>query len=378
MTRICFLLGLHRNVTAAGKRGADASLKAALAAGIALPALLAGTPAVARQAPDPMEVYELIRTNLSGVTDAQLQTAAVEGLVRQLQPRVWLASGNPVTNEAPALISKTARFDGSVAYLRIGRVGNGLAAAVREAYDAQAKTNQPAGLILDLRFAEGDDYAAAAAVADIFATEEKPLLDWGKGSAKSTAKTDAWHMPVVALVNRETAVAAEALAASLRDIGSALLIGTNTAGRAMIATEFRLSNGQTLCIARAGVKIGDGNALTADGLRPDVAVAVAPAEEQAFWLDPTKPFGRLANVTSSTNSAGTNVVAGTNRVSAERINEAALVRERQKGAFPKNPPRNASTQTPVAAAAPVVRDPALARALDVIKALALVRQWKAP
>lgn len=371
-------MALSQNVAAAVKRSAGGSLKSALAAAVALPTLLTGMPAIARQAPNPMEVYELIRTNLAGVTDAQLQTAAVEGLVRQLQPRVWLASSEPATNEAPALISKTARFDGSVAYLRIGRVGNGLAAAVREAYDAQAKTNQPAGLILDLRFAEGDDYSAAAAVADIFATDEKPLLDWGKGSAKSTAKTDAWHMPVVALVNRETAVATEALAASLRDIGAALLIGTNTAGRAMIATEFRLSNGQTLCIARAGVKIGDGTTLTPDGLRPDVAVAVTPAEEQAFWLDPTKPFARTSSLTSSTNSAGTNVVAGTNQVSAERINEATLVRDRQKGNLPKNAPRSASTQAPVVAAAPVVRDPALARALDVIKALALVRQWKAP
>lgn len=345
-----------------------------LATAFFLLAMLAGRTAIARQAPDPREVYDLIRTNLPGVTDAQLQTAAVEGLVRQLQPRVWLVGSDAPTNESPALLTKTARYDGTVAYLRIGRVGTGLAAAVQSAYAAQAKTNPPAGLILDLRFADGDDYGAAAAVTDLFATEEKPLLDWGQGSARSTAKTEALRLPVVALVNHDTAEAAEALAASLRDIGAALVIGTNTAGRAMIATDFPLSNGQTLRIARTGVKLGGGDALTADGLRPDVAVAISPADEKALWLDPLKPLARGTNFTSTTNASGTNVAATTNRAPGERVNEAALVRDRRKALSLTTPQKTTDTPAP----APIMRDPALARALDVIKALALVRQWRTP
>ena len=346
-----------------------------LVTGFSLLATLAGKPVIASQAPDPREVYDLIRTNLPGVTDAQVQTAAVEGLVRQFQPRVWLVKADAPTNESSALLTKTARYDGSVAYLRIGRVGAGLAEEVQSAYAAQAKTNPPAGLILDLRFAEGEDYGAAAAVTDLFMVEEKPLLDWGQGTARSTAKAEALRLPVVALVNRDTAAAAEALAASLRDVGAALVIGTNTAGRAMIATDFRLSNGQTLRIARTGVKIGGGDALTAEGLRPDVAVAILPADEKALWLDPLKPLARGANLTSATNAPGTNVVAGTNRAPGGRMNEAALVRERQKAvSFTAPSPKTADAPAPV----PIMRDPALARALDVIKALALVRQWRTP
>jgi hypothetical protein len=347
-----------------------------LAPGVSLLALLAVEPAFAHQAPDPREVFELIRTNLPGMTDAQLQTAAVEGLIRQFQPRVWLVNADATTTtESPALITQTTRYDGSVAYLRIGRVGTGLAAALQSAYDAEAKTNPPAGLILDLRFAGGEDYGAAAAVTDLFLTEEKPLLDWGKGSARSTAKAEALHLPVVVLVNHDTTAAAEALAASLRDIGAALVIGTNTAGRAMIVEDFVLSNGQTLRIARTGVKLGSGAALTADGLRPDIAVAIAPADEKALWLDPLKSLSANANrVSVSKPSSTNNAAATTNRTKGERINEATLVRDRQKMPSFAAPAKNADATVP----APVVRDPALARALDVIKALALVRQWRTP
>ena len=347
-----------------------------LVPGVSLLALLAVEPALARQAPDPREVFELIRTNLPGMTDAQLQTAAVEGLIRQLQPRVWLVNADATTTtESPALITQTTCYDGSVAYLRIGRVGTGLAAALQSAYDAQAKTNSPAGLILDLRFADGEDYGAAAAVADLFLTEEKLLLDWGKGSAHSTAKSEALHLPVVVLVNHDTAAAAEALAASLRDIGAALVIGTNTAGRAMIAEDFLLRNGQTLRIARTGVKLGGGAALTADGLRPDIAVAIAPAEERVLWMEPLKPLPSSTNLVSAPNASGTNTAAATtNRTRGERINEAALVRDRRKMPSFAASAKNTDATVP----APVVRDPALARALDVIKALALVRQWRTP
>ena len=347
-----------------------------LAPGVPLLALLAVESALARQAPDPREVFDLIRTNLPGVTDAQLQTAAVEGLIRQLQPRVWLASADPATNTgSPALLTQTTRYEGSVVYLRIGRVGAGLAAALQSAYDTQAKTNPPAGLILDLRFADGEDYGAAAAVTDLFLTEEKPLLDWGQGAARSTAKSEALHLPVVVLVNHDTTAAAEALAASLRDVGAALIIGTNTAGRAMVAEDFSLSNGQTLRIARAGVKLGGGGTLTADGVRADIAVAIAPADEKALWLEALKPLASGPNLASASKPSSTNTLtAATNRAQSERINEAALVRDRRKALSPTTPAKNTDASVP----APVVRDPALARALDVIKALALVRQWKAP
>lgn len=342
-----------------------------------LPLLPAAQVAFARQAPDPLEVYDLIRTNLAGITDAQLQTAEVEGLVKELAPRVWLVGDAAEKSAPPAkpAIAKASAFDGPVGYLRLGGLTAESPAAVKSAFAELATTNRLKGLVLDLRFADGEDYAAAAATADLFLTKEQPLLDWGTGSAAATEKTNALALPVVVLVNRQTTAAAEALAAMLREIGVALVLGTNTAGRAMIAEDFPLKNGQHLKIARTGIKLGNGAELTASGIRPDIEVAVSPADEQAYWADPFRRLNPGTNLVSAT-AAGTNTVAGTtNRPVRRRINEAELVRTRREGGD-LDSDTNSNAGVRPEPEVPVVRDPVLGRALDLIKGLALVRQLR--
>ena len=72
-------------------------------------------------------------------------------------------------------------------------------------------------------------------------------------------------LPVAVLVNRQTAGAAEALAAVLRETGAGLILGSRTAGQAMVAQEFPLKNGERLRIATAPVQLGDGSALAGAG-----------------------------------------------------------------------------------------------------------------
>ena len=72
-----------------------------------------------------------------------------------------------VPAEGP-LIGKSDVYENLVAYLRVARVESGLAEAVRDSFQRLKSTNKLAGLVLDLRFAGGDDYSAAAQVADRF------------------------------------------------------------------------------------------------------------------------------------------------------------------------------------------------------------------
>ena len=334
---------------------------------------LGGSTSWSAQAPNPTEVFELLRTNLPGITDAQLQVAAVEGLVKELAPRVWLAGAGrtdrDATDAGPALL-KSEVLPGPALYLRLGRVSAGLSAEVESAFTELSATNQFKGLVVDLRYANGTDYAAAGEAADLAVGKEQLLLDWGTGRARSTAKSDVPELPIVVLVNQQTAGAAEALAGVLRDAGVAILIGTNTAGRAMMTEEFPLSNGQRLCIARKGIKLGSGEELTSTGLRPDIVVKVAPADEKAWWADPFRDLSAPSGAGTDSGSAAS--VTGTNRPPRRRVNEAELVRARREGTN-----LNAVTGAVVEEDAAVVRDPALARALDLLKALAVVKEWKA-
>jgi len=340
---------------------------------LAIFALNAVSGAVApAEPPDFKEVYDLIRAHVAGLSQPQLDLAAVQALVAALAPKVTLVGDDNEMNAtyAPPL-SKTSVYDGEIACLRVGRVAKGLAEAVRKNCESILATNKLKGLVLDLRYASGTDYAAAAGVADLFLSKERPLLDWGNGMVRSKEKTDALTLPVAVLVNHQTSGAAEAVAALLRETGTGLVIGSLTAGQAMIAQEFPLKNGERLRIATSPIQVGEGAALSAEGVNPDIAVQVAPEDERIHYSDAFRSLQSTNQLFASPGLSFTNQASSTNRARRTRFNEAELVRERREGPpldTDLSPPRETEPEKPV------VRDPALARALDLLKGLAVVRQ----
>jgi hypothetical protein len=321
-----------------------------------------------KPAPDFQEVYQLIRTHLTGVSEAELNRAAVQALVSKLAPKVAMA-GADLAGVPPGspLVTQSNLFEGPIAYIRVSRVAEGLDRAMREAYREVKGTNQLQGIVLDLRYAGGDDYEAAAGAADVFLSKAVPLLDWGNGVVRSREKNDAIRGPLAVLINPQTTGAPEALAAILRETGVALVLGNPTAGNAMVAKEYALKNGDRLKIATTPVAIGETLKLAGQAVKPDIAVEVSEQAERAYFADAFKEIFRGIGL-SSTNQAASSG-ASTNRVRRPRFNEAELVRER----------RNTSASDLDASAQeaelerPVVKDPVLARALDLLKGLAVVR-----
>jgi C-terminal processing protease CtpA/Prc len=337
--------------------------------------LLAGVSVTLRAAsetPEFKEVYELLRAHAGAVSEADLDRAAVEGLLARLSSRAWLI--NPAktstTETNIAHVPSTAIFDESYGYIRIARVGAHLPDEFAAALSRLAATNKLKGLVLDLRYADGNDYAAAVKVADRFLGSEQPLLDWGNGVVKSTDKTNAFRQPVAILVNQFTTGAAEALAAVLRQKDIGLLIGTNTAGQASITKDFPLKNGEVLRIAVSPIKTGDGELV--ERLKPDIQVDVSAEDERAYFVDAYKSLSRAP----AGGGASTNVVSlsVTNRSPRKRLNEAELVRMLREG---ENPDEEvAKPSHAFESSKPVITDPALARAIDLLKALAVVRHTR--
>jgi len=327
-------------------------------------AMLSQAPAFAaegaRGGPEFREIYDLIRAHLSGTSESDLNRAAVEGLAAALAPKVALVFPSSSTNgHGLSPVSKTNLFDGVVAYLRVEEVTEGLAPAIRQACDGLDVSNHVTGLVLDFRYAHGGDYAAAVAAADLFLKKGRPLLNWGQGVVLSTAKTNVIAFPAAVLVNHQTRGAAEALAAILREAGVGLILGSQTAGQALMFEEFPLKSGGRLRIATAPVQLGDG-VLLAGGVKPDIAVEVSPADERAYFADAYKAAGSLAGAP----------VGVTNQPRRLRMNEAELVRERREGPNPDEGLAPGHKAEPEKA---LVQDPVLARALDLLKGLAVVR-----
>ncbi|HEX3989510.1 MAG TPA: S41 family peptidase, partial [Verrucomicrobiae bacterium] len=173
---------------------------------------------------------------------------------------------------------------------------------------------------------------------------------------------DAILMPVAILINSQTAGAAEALGAALREAGAGLILGSVSSGQASVFKEIPLSNGDKLRVAVAAVIVGDGKLLT-NGVAPDIAIDSSLQDEKAYLQDPYKnlhpEFAQAGN--------GRNVSVSPR----PRFNEAELVREHKAGLDTEEETDDAGP-VPAEPTAPVVADPTLSRALDLLKSLAVV------
>ena len=320
-------------------------------------------------APDFKEVYDLIQEHLGDMKDGELNRIAGESLVSALSPKVSIAGGS--SSEAATgglLVAQSIVFDGPIGYIRVKQVGEALDTAIRQAWQQLGASNKLNGMVIDLRYAGGTDYAAAAAVADLFVRKDQPLLDWGKGQVHSKEKSDNISVPLAVLVNRQTAAAAEALAAVLRETGAGLIMGSRTAGQAMIAQEYPLKDGERLRIATTPILLGDGSPLPGQGLKPDITVDIPAEDERVYYGDAFKELAKPV-----TGLTATNLAQGTNRTRRARFNEAELVRERRDGLVLDSDPASAVSGD---SDKPVVRDPVLSRALDFLKGLSVVRQTR--
>ena len=293
--------------------------------------------AATTNAPDFKEVYDLLRLHLAGVTDPNLKAAAVTGLLSELNGRASLVNASATAVSTPRV--KAILLDQSILYLQVNGVADGLAAKLRLARETVSASNKLAGLILDLRFTPGDGYATV-----------KDSLD-----ALVPAK-----IPLLVLINNATQGAAEVLAAQLHEDG-ALLLGNPTAGAALTTEDFPLANGQQLRIATKPVLL-HGTAMTQ--VQPDITVRVALADEHAY----------MANPYGTPTGADSPAYAATNDLASllDHTSEADLVRQKRKdGDGDENPePPPARTEP----SQPVLRDPVLVRALDLIEGLAVLRQ----
>ena len=129
---------------------------------------------------------------------------------RFLRPLILALAGllaAPVLSRAVATnlaLAKSEILEGNVAYLRVSHVAAGLPDEIGAANRALTATNKIAGTVLDLRFADGDDAAAATATANLFAAKKLPLA---------------------ILVNGQTRGAAVTLATTLREARAGLVFG---------------------------------------------------------------------------------------------------------------------------------------------------------
>src|SRR4051812_13651684 len=275
------------------------------------------------------EIFSLVKTNLNEVPESELSRLAAIGLVKELGSKVQLVS----TNETNAIaqgepIARKAIYNESYGYLRISDFQSDLPAAFEKEFKELGLNKKLKGLVIDVRYAEGQDYDAAARLADKFVKGGQLLVKFGDKEVRSSEKPQPINLPVAILVNGRTAGAAEAFAGIMREAGVGLIIGQSTAGAARLFETFTLSSGQKLRIGKIPVELSDGKSIPSKGVTPDIAVMVPPELERSLYQDPYKAVNMAFTDTNE-------VATATNRLS-RRFNEAELVRRHREGGTVEN------------------------------------------
>jgi carboxyl-terminal processing protease len=139
------------------------------------------------------------------------------------------------------------------------------------------------GLILDLRNNPGGGLDATVKVADMFLDSGIVLTQVDRDGnkteydAKSGVVTD---VPVVVLVNKNSASGSEVLSGALQDHGRAKLIGQQTFGKGSVNHLRQLSNGGALYVTIARWLTPDGTLIEGVGLTPDIKMDPTPADTE--------------------------------------------------------------------------------------------------
>lgn len=134
------------------------------------------------------------------------------------------------------------------------------------------------GLILDLRDNPGGELQAAVRVADFFVPPGPVVyVDYRNGKDEVfSASGPRLGLPLVVLVNENSASAAEIVAAAIKETGSGKIVGTRTFGKGVVQSVYPLRNGAGLKLTTARYLTPEKHDINKRGVEPDVRVEQPP------------------------------------------------------------------------------------------------------
>ena len=182
----------------------------------------------------------------------------------------------------------TRVIDEKIGYLKLPsfdeETAKGFEEKVKELESSGAKS-----LIIDLRNNGGGIVEEATDIADMFLDKGKTIISTtdNKGNKKVTnsTKDPIFNLPVVVLVNENSASASEILVCSLKENNRAKIIGKKTFGKGIIQTVLNLSDGSGLKITTNEYYTPNGANIHKIGITPDEEVLLPELNENIYNVE---------------------------------------------------------------------------------------------
>lgn len=173
-----------------------------------------------------------------------------------------------------------------IGYIQLNQFHNRSAEEMAASLEQLLNDKHIQGLILDLRNNGGGDFEASIAIASIFLDGEEvvSVVDAEKNKTVHRASKGSIDIPLVVLVNGNSASASEILAGALRDNGRAILVGEKTYGKGLVQTIFPLRDGGALKLTTQKYFTPDGTDINEIGITPEYVVENDPKSDEDLQL----------------------------------------------------------------------------------------------
>ncbi len=144
-------------------------------------------------------------------------------------------------------------------------------------------------LIIDLRGNPGGLLTAAIQISDKFLPQGTIVATRGRTSADNTeehaTKDHTWKIPLVVLVDHNSASASEIFAAAIQENQRGVVVGRTSYGKGTVQTQFPLQTaGCSLRITTARFYSPSGRVMAGSGVVPDVQVPESSGNNPAFGI----------------------------------------------------------------------------------------------
>jgi carboxyl-terminal processing protease len=191
-------------------------------------------------------------------------------------------------------IEQTVRYElksvagAQVGYIRLTGFNSGSTQQMADAIAALQKQSVR-GLILDLRDNPGGLLDAGINITRHFLPSGivvQTLERRGKFQSIRANNSALTNLPLVVLVNRESASASEIVAGALQDNRRATIVGTRTFGKAMVQALHELADGSAVVVTVAHYYTPRGTDISTKGITPDIQLPVNPSQDFILRTSP--------------------------------------------------------------------------------------------
>lgn len=171
---------------------------------------------------------------------------------------------------------KSEILPGNIGYIKLVMFDSEIAAYFERDLDKMLSKGIK-GLIIDLRDNPGGSYEQVTAIADRLLPEGLIVYTEDRNQKKQERKSDKRELglPLVLLINGNSASASEILAGAVKDHGYGTLVGTKSFGKGLVQELKPLGDGSGIKVTISRYFTPSGVCIQGIGIKPDIEIAAA-------------------------------------------------------------------------------------------------------